>query len=314
MGVQQAIKEHLKKLLARTFHVGQHFGLDILPRHFYSEIPVIHRLRKTDHWREPYSLAGVAGADLDEQLEFVRTTVVPAVTERLRQFDVFRQACQSNGAIGYGPIEAQFLYAFVHTHRPRRITQIGCGISTSVCLTAAADAGYQPEITCIEPFPNSFLREAAGSNRIRLISQPVELLSLDFLNELEAGDLFFVDSTHTLGPAGEVTRIVLEMLPRLGDGVYVHFHDIWLPYDFEPAILADRTFFWHETALLMAFLAFNSRFRIRASLSQLHHQRIDQLAEVFANYQPMRFDRGIGTSPGDYPSSIFLEVGSNRSL
>ena len=302
------MKRHLKKLLAWIFHLGQHFGLDILPRHFYSEIPVIHRLRKTEHWREPYSLVGVAGTDADRQLAFVRDTCTPQISQRLQELDIHRLACDKNGAVGYGPIEAQFLYAFVRTHQPQRITQVGCGVSTAVCLAAATDANYRPTITCIDPYPTNYLQEAARANQIRLIQQPIELLPVDYVRELQAGDLFFIDSTHTLGPAGEVTRIILEMLPRLGDRVFVHFHDIWLPHDFEPGLLSERIFFWHETALLMAFLCMNPRFSIRASLSLLHHQRLDELKQIFVGYQPMKIERGVRTSPGHYPTAIYLQV------
>src|SRR5439155_14496382 len=134
---------------------------------------------------------------------------------RIARGDIHTTACARNGEPGYGPVEADVLFAFVFTHRPRRIVQIGCGVSTAVCLLAASEAGYRPAITCIEPYSNSFLRSAAQAGEITLIPQPVETLDYSFLADLGAGDLFFVDSSHTLGPAGEVTRITLEMLPRL---------------------------------------------------------------------------------------------------
>lgn len=305
--MKRHIKDTLKKSLVWLFHFAQRIGLDVLPRHFYSEIPVIHRLRKEEVWRRPYSLSGI-DSDGDRQLAFVRETVTPSIRECLEQTNVYGAACAANGEAGYGPIEAQFLYAFVRTHQPKRIVQIGCGVSTALCLAAAADEGFKISVTCVEPYPSSFLTEASRQGRIKLIQEKVENLPPEVVQELGVGDFLFVDSTHTLGPAGEVTRIVLELLPRLQSGAYVHFHDIWLPYDFSPTILDEALFFWHETALLSAFLCFNSRFRLRASLSYLHHERIGDLAPLFAGYQPMRFDRGIAVSEGHYPSSIFLQV------
>jgi len=70
---------------------------------------------------------------------------------------------------------------------------------------------------------------------------------------LAAGDLFFVDSTHTLGPAGEATRIILEFLPRLRKDVLIHFHDIVFPYDYTPDILDGAMFFPHESACSTRF-------------------------------------------------------------
>ena len=51
------------------------------------------------------------------------------------------------------------------------------------------------------------------------------------------------------------------MLPRLAAGVRVHFHDIWFPYDYSGGILDSELFFWHETALLHAYLAGNRHTR-----------------------------------------------------
>lgn len=308
--MKRSLKNLFKRSLVKLFHVGQRLGIDILPRHFYSEIPVIHQLRSTDHWRRSYSLIGLK-ADTDEQMQFASDVLPPAIQLHLKHSDVYAAACERNGEAGYGPIEAQFLYAFVRRHLPKRIIQIGCGVSTALCLEAADAENYVPEITCIEPYPSQFLTQEKQRGRIRLVEQKVELLPTDFVNELQAGDLLFVDSTHTLGPAGEVTRIILDVLPQLADGVFVHFHDIWLPYDFAPTILDEALFFWHETALLQAFLCLNHRFQLRLSMSQLHHQRLSELAVLFPNYRPMVFDRGVAVSSGDYPSSIYLQVESH---
>lgn len=252
-------------------------------------------------------MCGVQGWSADEQLRFVESAMNDETRRVLADRDLYAEACAANKAIGYGPIEAEFLYAFVRQYRPQRIVQVGCGVSTSICLAAARDAGYQAQITCIDPYPTALLLEMERAGQIRLIRSPVETLNLDFLAELSAGDLFFVDSTHTLGPAGEVTRIILEMLPRLARGVFIHFHDIWFPYDFDSRIM-DRIFFWHETPLLLAFLCGNDRFQVRASLSLLHHERQPALGQLFPRYTPMKIERGVRARHGHYPNSIYLEV------
>ena len=301
-----ATRTFIKRLLARGFHLGQRMGVDILPRHFYSEIPDVPKLRRTQSWRRPYSMLGVPGAELGPQLAFVERTLhdagggVPA--------GLHMRACQRNGEPGYGRIESEFLYAFVRAHRPRRIVQVGCGVSTAVCLEAIADAGYDGRVTCIEPYPTSFLLDAHHAGEIELVQSPVESLDYGFLAALGAGDLFFVDSTHTLGPAGEVTRIILEMLPRLPAGAHAHFHDIAFPYDYQGDILTTALFCWHETALLHGFLAYNARFRVLASLSMLHHGRQSELRRLFPGYEPRICDEGLTVQEGDYPSSIYLQV------
>jgi len=46
-----SLKHHVKRLMRQTFEVAQQFKVDILPRHFYSEIPSIRQLRSTQAWR-----------------------------------------------------------------------------------------------------------------------------------------------------------------------------------------------------------------------------------------------------------------------
>lgn len=302
------LKRALKRSLAHVFHLGQRLGVDVLPRHFYSEIPDIAKLRRTREWRKPFGMLGVRGADLASQRAFVRQTVEANGATAFPP-NLHEAACRRNGEPGFGRIESRFLYAFVRANRPARIIQVGCGVSTAVCLAAIADARYPGKVTCIEPYPTDFLLEADRNGEIELVQSPVESLAPEFLQQLGQGDLFFVDSTHTLGPAGEVSRIVLEMLPRLPDGAYAHFHDIAFPYDYQGDILTTALFCWHETALLHAFLAYNERFRILASLSMLHFGDPACLRDLFADYQPRVTDDGLTVEEGDYPSSIYLVAG-----
>lgn len=296
------------KFLFKVFYYGQFLGIDILPRHFYSEIPSIHKLEKEKQWRKPFTMIGVRGSELNTQLDFVIDTVRAAGHSPDKLHDVYAAACNDNGETGYGPIEAQFLHSFVVAHKPSRIIQVGCGVTTAICLRAAQEAAYTPEITCIDPFPTEFLKKSASENLINLIQEPVQNTDCSILEPLLDGDMFFVDSTHCLGPAGEVTRLILEYLPRLNKGVLIHFHDILFPYDYSGELLNGTLFFQHESALLHAFLAGNSRFEILGSLSMLHYERLDQLKDLFADYNPRMSDYGLTTKPGDYPSSIYLRV------
>lgn len=305
------LKENAKKFLRQLFHIAQRFGIDLLPRHFYSEIPNIGQLKRTEHWRKPYSLIDVRGAnDIGLQADTIRSWINPSVREQIQSRNILAEAAEQNGELGFGgPIQPNCLYALIRTKKPACILQIGCGVSTAVCLMAAEDEGYQAKITCIDPYPTKYLTQEASKGTIELIEKPVEMLPVDFASHLEPGDLFFVDSTHTLGPTGEVTRIILEVLPRLRPGVLVHFHDIWLPYDYVPKILSDTVFFWHETALLMAYLSGNDRCRIVASLSQLHHEKNQVLWDLYPNYKPRAMKLGVQQeSMGDYPNSIYLEI------
>jgi len=306
--VKRRLKNFMKRVNVRAFHFGQRLGFDVLPRHFYSEVPAIARLRETRHWREPYSMIGVEGADTDAQIRFVEQVIREMPDSANRMGTIFSHACQTNGAVGYGPVEAQFLYAFVATHRPEKIIQVGSGVSTAVCLAAAADVGCATKFICIDPFPTAYLRKAQDEGLIELIESPVELIDTERLVDLPRNGLLFFDSTHTLGPAGEVSRLILEVLPRVPEDVWIHFHDIWFPYDYAPTILDGSLFFWHESPLLHAFLVGNRRFRIAASLSMLHHSEQAKLKAILQDYRPCTNSHGLTIRSGDYPSSILLRA------
>jgi hypothetical protein len=306
--LKRTLKNALKSGLRMAFEGGQRLGLDILPRHFYSEIPDVRRLRQSAHWMRPFTMAGVAGAEIAEQIAFVGEACTPDLAGVLRDGDLHARACAENGEPGYGPIEAAVLYAFVRTRRPRQILQIGCGVSTALCLMAADAAGYVPELTCIDPYPTGYLRRLAGEGRITLVEQPVETLDAAWFDRLGDDLLFFVDSTHTLGPAGEVSRIILELLPRLKAGAWVHFHDITFPYDYDRNTLDSALVFPHESVLLHAFLAYNRRFRLCASLSMLHYAAPDALAAMVPTYRPAANREGLSAGDGHFPSAAYLRV------
>ncbi len=155
--VKRRLKNVSKLVLRKLFEQGQRFGFDVLPRHFYSEIPPIRELRNSVHWKAPYSMMGVGGVDTQSQLNFVKECCPPPIIEEIKTKNIHAGASKINGEEGFGPVEADFLFAFVATRRPKQIFQIGCGVSTAVCLLAAEYAVYTPEVICVEPYPTNYL-------------------------------------------------------------------------------------------------------------------------------------------------------------
>lgn len=297
--------------LWRLLLAGQSVGLDILPHHFYSNVPDIRALRNSDHWRGPRTLTGVRGADLAEQEEWLTALVSGEIRDALAAREVHRLACAENGAVGYGRIEADLLFAFVAAQRPGRVVQVGSGVSSSVVLQAKRAFGLATELVCIDPFPTEFLCAAANRGEIELLAEPAQTVPLELFTSLAVGDLLFVDSTHTVKPGSEVNRLVLEILPQLAPGVFVHFHDICFPYDHLPDVLNGELFFWNETVLLHAYLVGNDRMTLRLSASMLHHGRPAALRAAFPRYEPLPMTDGMvhgPQEPGDFPSSAYLQV------
>jgi predicted O-methyltransferase YrrM len=298
-----------KRFLFRLFRFGQRLGVDVLPHHFYSSVPDIRELTRSDEWRAPSTMPGVAGADVDTQLAEARAWFTPEVTAALTETDVHADACHENGADGYGPMEAQFLHAFVATRRPRRVVQVGAGVTTAVILAAAKRHDVEVEVTAVDPYPTPLLERLASDGAITLLRSPAQTVEMETFTSLEAGDLLLVDSTHTVKAGSEVNRLILDVFPRLKPGVVVHVHDIMFPYDYQPDTLDGRLFFWDESTLLHAFLIGNQHASILLSESMLVHAKQAELSELLVGYRPARMRDGLfdGERAGThFPSATYL--------
>ena len=101
--------------------------------------------------------------------------------------------------------------------------------------------------------------------------------------------------------------LIHEVLPRLRQGVWVHFHDIYFPYDYARDTLRSDLFFPQESSLLYAFLSGNARYRVEASLSMVHYAAPDGLKRLIPLYQPNDQTDGLGGADGKhFPSSAWL--------
>jgi hypothetical protein len=310
--LKRRVKNLSKRGLRRLFEYAQQLGVDILPRHFYSEVPDIKELKRRGDWKSPRTMIGVHGVNADEPFEFLESCCTSGLRTHLERNDLFRDACRANGGPGFGPVDADFLFCFIHAVRPQKIVQVGCGVSTAVMLNAAkASTDYRPEIVCIEPFPSDFLQAAHRTGEICLVEEKAQSVPLELLTDLGEEGLLFVDSTHTVKPGSDVNRLVFEVLPRLDPGSWVHFHDVYFPYDYQRGILDDELFFSNETALLHAFMINNNKYRIMLSLSMLHYSGPQRLGQSLPNYRPAGNDCGLKTADGHFPSSLYLRASAD---
>lgn len=305
------IRDIVKRRLHTAFRIGQRLGVDVLPRHFYSSIPDVRELESNDVWRRPTSLFGIAGTDTTVQLAELGAWLTDDVRAVFATTDVHAAAVERNGADGYGPMEAQILHGFIASRRPKRVVQVGAGVSTAVILAAAERHGIDVDVTAVDPFPTDLLTELDAASDITLLREPAQTVDLDVFTSLGAGDLLFIDSTHTVKVGSEVNRLILEVLPRLAPGVVVHVHDITFPYDYQPDTDAGRLFFWDESTLLHAFLVHNSHASILVSSSMLVHEQNSGLDSLLVGYRPTTMRDGTFAGPRDgkhFPSSTYLSI------
>ncbi len=122
-------------------------------------------------------------------------------------------------------LDAAAAYAMVCRAQPRRILEVGSGHSTRFLARAIRDQKLPTELTCIDPAP----RAALKGLRVRWIRSLLQEAPPSCFEELRAGDILFIDSSHVLMPGTDVDHILNGILPALPQGILVHFHDVFLP-------------------------------------------------------------------------------------
>jgi hypothetical protein len=136
------------------------------------------------------------------------------------------------------------LYGFVAGRKPAMYLEVGSGYSTKVVRRAITDQGLATKVVSIDPQPRAEINALCD----RVIRQPLENCDLGVIDELGAGDIFFLDGSHRSFMNSDVTVFFLEILPRLKPGVVVHIHDIYLPMDYPP----DRSHWYYSEQYLLA--------------------------------------------------------------
>jgi hypothetical protein len=184
----------LKALTSNVFLALDRVGVHVLPKHFYTPIADYAWLRHNqESWRHPVEMHGITW-NLDEQFSWLSSLCRPyyAEVEDLRSFESITSGAAGPG---YGPIEAQVLHCFIRKQRPKLVIEVGSGVSTQVMHQAAQrnrqDGPDETRIIAIEPYPREMLRSTEG---IELIESLVQKTPLSLFDQLEAGDLLFVDS------------------------------------------------------------------------------------------------------------------------
>lgn len=308
------LKNTAKRALFEVHRAALRAGVIILPNHYYVGIADVNTLRRTTEiWARRSELLGV-DADLDGQVVRVRDICMPFEPE-YRGNPVYKDAVSRGSGPGFGYIEAQALHGVVRHFKPRQIIEVGSGVSTRCSLAATAmnehEGAPRYDIICIEPHPNPWLE----NREIRLIRSEVQSLGFELFEALEPGSLLFIDSSHTVKVGGDVNYLILEVLPRLRAGILVHFHDIYLPYDYARGALTSLEH-PQETVLLHAFLIGNRNIEILFSLGHLHYDRRDCLLEVFPEYRPESDTNGlraggygsVAAMGNHFPSSTYLRI------
>jgi hypothetical protein len=253
-------------------------GFHVTPVHFYQPIPDTRSLPEA-LWDRPSELVGI---DMNDamQLDLLRNQF-PKFRHEYEQW--VTEPTSDSGRFylrkrPFGGTDALVAYCMVRHFQPRMIIEVGSGYSSLVLAEGASKT--DTSLICIEPFPSDFLSKGFPCLKA-LVTKKVQEIEVDFFSQLEAGDILFIDSSHTVKIGGDVNYLFLEVLPRLKPGVMVHVHDIFLPFDYRRDWVMDEFRFWTEQYLLQAFLIFNSEFEVLLANRYVAHRYMEQFKATF---------------------------------
>ncbi|MEW6434119.1 MAG: class I SAM-dependent methyltransferase [Myxococcota bacterium] len=261
--------------LARNRELLSQLGVFPLQAHYYEPLT-----RRQDLRRPMSAPRDLPGLELNEagQLEWLGRFDVGS---ELLDIPVRQESPTTfgyeNGTFAFA--DAAYTYAMIRTVKPRRWIEVGSGNSTLVARLAMeknAVEGHPTQHRCIEPFEMPWLEQLG----IEIVRSQVERCPPTLFEELESGDVLFIDSSHVLRPQGDVLFLYQEVLPRLKPGVFVHVHDVFTPRDYPEHWVLERMLMWDEQYLLEAFLTFNSRFEVVGALNHLFHSHFAALSEA----------------------------------
>ena len=268
-------RDQLKKILADA-------GRFAPPGHFYSPVPSkqdveehIARFERVS----PFAELPAIRMDDQTQLNFLACL-------RPHYPNVPFQASAGEGLLyqydnpHFSYADAILLFCVLNHLRPQRLIEIGSGFSTCAILDINRNfTGSQMRITSIEPHPKLLRSLVQKSNdAIIIVENKLQNVELDVFDQLDSGDVLFVDSTHISKAGSDVNYIVFEILPRLKPGVIVHIHDIYVAYEYPDVWLREGRA-WNEAYLLRAFLEYNDHFRILLFVSYMQSAHEDWFRE-----------------------------------
>jgi methyltransferase family protein len=288
------LRSHIRQFIKKVPFVGKAFvQRDELravvqklwepPGHFYSPIPALADIRRNEHRVFAASSREIPGIDLNESGQL-------GLFEELAPF-YGEQPFSENRREGaryffqnpaFSHCDAIVLYCMLRHARPRRVIEVGSGFS-SCALLDTNERFFNHSIACtfIEPYPQLLTSLVKDGDHARMTLMARNLQDVDprIFEELSPNDILFVDSSHVSKTDSDVNYVFFEILPRLRSGVYIHFHDIFYPFEY-PKEWVYQGRAWNEAYILRSFLQYNTRFEIQFFNSFLERFHTDLIARA----------------------------------
>src|SRR5690606_20376439 len=245
----------LTGLCKRLSRITERFGFHLVAHHFYEPIPDVRGIE--DSLKNPRFLHGI-----DYRLDDA-CTLLEDFGRTYR--DEYETIPATEGRM-YGYVDCMCLYSIVRHYKPKRVVEVGSGESSGVLALALEKNGCSAEHVCVEPFP----RGPLPGRHIQAFLQDVDLAEFE---ALEANDILFIDSTHVAKVGSDVLDLFFRIVPALPPGVLIHFHDIFLPYEYNARYLCEKRYYWNEQYVLGAYLLNCAGSRVLLPTQYVHRDR-----------------------------------------
>ncbi|WP_037307056.1 class I SAM-dependent methyltransferase [Ruegeria halocynthiae] len=197
--------------------------------------------------RPAYALSpGMANFDIGQLAEEYKTHAqdLKALKDPARNKTGYRAG---NGY--YDSPDADALYLMIRRYKPKRVIEVGCGNSTRVTRQAILDGDLQAQVTAIDPYPRADIAHVVD----QFEQKRLEEVDPALFEQLEAGDVLFIDSSHVVRMSNDVAHLFCRIIPTLKAGVVIHVHDVFLPYEYPKRFFYDCPG-WGEQYMLHALL------------------------------------------------------------
>jgi len=235
------------------------------PGHFYSPIPNIGEISQNesnifiaDAQTDDYGIK----FNVDEQLqllsEFHRYQAEQPFSDIKK--DGLRYSFD-NTQFG-SHMDAMALYSFLRHYKPKRVIEVGSGFSS--CLMLDVNQQFldnQIKLTFIEPHPDRLLENVLPSDNYVLIEKNVQDVDIEVFDDLEEGDILFIDSSHVSKAGSDVNHLYFKVLPRIKNGVLIQIHDIFYPFEYPKTWIYNGRA-WNELYLLRGILTGSDLYEI----------------------------------------------------
>ena len=259
----------INERLSYPFHVP--------PGHFYSPLVDPAHVRQYEKAIFDIDQKEIPGIDLQEEKQVdLLEKFLPFYNEL-----PFAEDKQANHRYYYeneyySYTDAIFLHCMMRHLQPKNIIEIGSGFSSAMMLdTNQLFFDQQIKLTFIEPYADRLRSTLQPDDNIDLLEKNIQDVPLDSFSLLQENDILFVDTSHVVKTGSDVNHILFNIIPHLQKGVYIHFHDIFFPFEYPKEWVLDMNRGWNEDYLLKAFLMYNSAFEVRLFSTFLHHYHAD---------------------------------------